>query len=276
MRNLVLNGRAKNRRILLAVLVVLCAGVLASAQSGKPKQDPTDPSSQVSDTKSGSTNKRNTRQGATESETPKKETRDSSQPEKRDRQSRFTYEFKQPDFLISHIVIEHDETGRGKITFERKGEEQPIVEPLNLSEKALSRITGLWQTLGFLDSKEDYQSQRQYPHLGTMRLTMAAGGRERAAEFNWTNNKDAFTLVNEYRHAADQAIWAFDIAVARENQPLNTPKLMEYLESLLKSGGLSDPHQLLPLLRELITDERIPLIARNDADRLVKKIEKTK
>jgi hypothetical protein len=261
-------------RILLAALVVLGAGVEASAQSGKPKQDPTEPPAQASDAKTGSTGKRNTRQEATESETPKSETRAIKQPETKDPQSRYTYEFKQPNFIISHIVIDHDETGRGKITFERQGEEQPIVEPLNLSEKAFSRINGLWHSLGFLDSREDYQSQRQYPHLGTMRLRMTAGGRERETEFNWTNNKDAFALVNEYRHAADQAIWIFDISVARENQPLNTPKLMEYLGMLLKSGGLSDPRQLLPLLRELKTDERIPLIARNDADRFVKKIEK--
>lgn len=260
-------------RILLAASVVLGAAVFALAQSGA-KQNPAGPPAQLSDAKSRSASKRNTRQEAAKTGAQKNETPASNQPETKDEQSRYTYEFKQPNFLISHIIIEHDETGRGKITFERKGEEQPIVEPLNLSEKALTRINGLWQTLGFLDSREDYQSQRQYPHLGTMRLKMAAGGRERAAEFNWTNNKDAFALVGEYRRAADQAIWVFDISVARENQPLNTPKLMEYLESLLKSGGLSDPRQLLPLLRELKTDERIPLIARNHADRLLKKIEK--
>ena len=94
------------------------------------------------------------------------------------------------------------------------------------------------------------------------------------AEFNWTNNTDASTLVNEYRKAADQAILVFDIAVARENQPLNAPKLMETMESLLKRDGLSDPRQLLKLLQDLSTDEHVPLIARNHALRLIKKIQK--
>ena len=66
----------------------------------------------------------------------------------------------------------------------------------------------------------------------------------------------------------------FDIGIARENQPLNAPKLMEGLESLLKRNGLSDPQQLLPLLTDLTTDERIPLIARNHAQRLIKQINK--
>jgi hypothetical protein len=188
--------------------------------------------------------------------------------------TKYSYEFTQPQFYIRHILIEHDATGRGKITFERLGEETAIVEPVELSTGALGRIFSLWTTLAFLDSNENYQSAKQFAHLGTMRLMMEQGTRKRTAEFNWTNNKDAFALVNEYRHVADQAVFIFDMSIARENQPLNAPKLMEQLESLLNRNELSDPYQLVPLLRELTTDERLPLIARNHAGRLLKKIEK--
>jgi len=100
------------------------------------------------------------------------------------------------------------------------------------------------------------------------------GDRKRVAEFNWTNNKDAETLANEYRKAVDQVIWVFDVSIARQNQPLNAPKLMEALESLINRDGISDPQQLLPLLKDLSTDEHVPLIARNHALRLIKKIQK--
>jgi hypothetical protein len=103
---------------------------------------------------------------------------------------------------------------------------------------------------------------------------MTRGERTRTAEFNWTHDPNAEALVKEYRRAADQAIFIFDINLSRENLPLNAPKLMDQLESLLKMNGLSDPQQLVPLLRELYMDERIPLIARNHAERLLKKIEK--
>jgi hypothetical protein len=101
---------------------------------------------------------------------------------------------------------------------------------------------------------------------------MEQGTRKRVAEFNWTNNADVSTLASEYRRAADQAIFIFDMSIARQNQPLNAPKLMEVLESLLKREGVSDPKQLLPLLEDLSTDEHVPLIARNHAIRLIKKI----
>jgi uncharacterized protein (UPF0147 family) len=98
--------------------------------------------------------------------------------------------------------------------------------------------------------------------------------RKRTAEFNWTNNKDAAALVDEYRRAADQTILVFDISIARETQPLNGPKLMEQIESMLRRNGLSDPQQLVPLLNDISTDEHLPLIARNHALRLLKQIEK--
>ncbi len=66
----------------------------------------------------------------------------------------------------------------------------------------------------------------------------------------------------------------FDLKLAREMQPLNAPGLMDEMEWDLTRGELSDPYQLVPLLKDLLTDERIPLIARNHAGRLLKKIEK--
>lgn len=186
----------------------------------------------------------------------------------------YSYEFSQPEFHVRHIVIQHDASGRGKITFERLNEEASVVEPIGLSSSVLSRLTELWQALRFLESQEDYQADKQFPHLGTMRIGMAQGTRKRTAEFNWSNNASASALVNEYRRVADQAIFVFDMSVARENQPLNAPRLMDYLESAMKKNWLSDPQQLVPLLKEISTDDHLPLIARNHALRLLKKIEK--
>jgi len=187
---------------------------------------------------------------------------------------KYTYEFTQPRFVVKHIVLEHDATGHGTITFERMNEDVPVVEPIELSPAALARITSYWTALNFLDSQANYQTSQDFSHLGTMRIGMQQGDRKRVAEFNWTHNENASGLVNEYRRLADQVILVFDISIARENQPLNAPKLMEVMESLLKRNGLSDPTQLLPLLRDMSTDEHIPLIARNHALRLIKQIQK--
>jgi uncharacterized protein (UPF0147 family) len=188
--------------------------------------------------------------------------------------TRYFYEFTQPEFVVRHILIEHDATGRGKITFQRKDEEASFEEPVELSMGALGRVLGAWTELRFLESTENYQADKQFSHLGTMRLTMEHDAQKRTAEFNWTNNKLVSLLTNEYRRVADQAILIFDIAVARETQPLATPKLMDQFELQMKRNGLSDPQQLVPLLNEISTDEHLPLIARNHALRLIKTLEK--
>ena len=213
-------------------------------------------------------------QGAKHNSRPQQGSSSAAAAESKTETVKYTYEFSQPKFYIRHIVIEHDANGRGTVTFERLNEDTPVTEPLELSANALARINSAWQGLQFLESDTNYQASKQFPHLGTMKIGMERGDRKRVAEFNWTNDKNAEVLVNEYRKAADQAILIFDISIARENQPLNAPKLMEAMESLLKRNGLSDARQLLKLLQDLSTDEHVPLIARNHALRLIKQIEK--
>lgn len=186
---------------------------------------------------------------------------------------KYTYEFSQPKFVVKHIVVEHDASGRGTITFERLNEDVAVVEKIEISPAALARIQGFWQALDFLNSDANYQTSQSYAHLGTMKIGMEQGEKKRVAEFNWTHNDSASSLVNEYRRISDQAILVFDISIARENLPLNAPKLMEVMESLIRRNGLSDPKQLLPLLRDMSTDEHIPLMARNHALRIIKKLE---
>ncbi len=191
-----------------------------------------------------------------------------------ERAARYFYEFRQPDFVIRHIQIEHDKQGRGTVTFERISDSEPLIEPLELSSAALERINARWTALRFLDSDANYQSEKQRPSLGTTRLRMREGGRERTVEFNFSDDRDAYELANEYRRAAEQVLFVFEMKLALENQPLEAPKLLTRLERLLNMNALSDPQQLLPLLRELHTDERIPLIARNQITRLLKKLDK--
>lgn len=187
----------------------------------------------------------------------------------------YFYEFSKADFLISKLNIEHDATGKGKITFQKRNFAEPITDPLQLSAVTLERVKAIWQALNFLDSTENYQDARDYSHLGTMNFSMKRDGRERSATFNWTDNKDAKNLADEYRRIGQQFVWIFDINVARENQPLESPALIDALDALVRRKEISDPVQMIPLLKELSADERIPLIARNRATKLIERIEKS-
>jgi hypothetical protein len=188
----------------------------------------------------------------------------------------YVYEFSRPDFVVSSVIIEHDELGRGRISFLKKGLEAPESDPITLSAVTLDRIRNALAALNFLDSTESYQYEKDYSHLGNISITYRKGGRERTAKYNWTTNENAKVLMEEYRKIGIQYVWRFDMEVARENQPLNAPSLMDELDSYIRRNEISDPKQMVPLLRELSNDERIPLIARNHATKLVERIENKK
>lgn len=188
----------------------------------------------------------------------------------------YHYEFTQPEFVVSKIIIEHDEAGKGKISFMKKGYDDLISDPVQLSSKTLEKINETLNALNFLASNESYQYEKDFSHLGTIIFRLTRDGKTRNTTFNWTQNKDAKLLMDEYRKISNQFIWMFDISLARENQPLESPKLMDSLDSMIRRNEISDPKQMAPFLQSLVNDERMPLIARNHAGKLVKQVEKEK
>ncbi len=186
----------------------------------------------------------------------------------------YFYEFSQPAFTVSKVLIEHDESGKGKISFMKSISDEVISDPIEVSPAALGRINAALTALNFFDSTENYQYEKDYSHLGNITIKIKKNGRMRETKFNWTQNQDAKTLADEYRKISNQYIWIFDINLARVNQPLESPKLMDMIDSYIRRNEVSDATQLIPFLKELGNDERIPLIARNHATRLIEKIGK--
>ena len=189
---------------------------------------------------------------------------------------RYRYEFDQPDFVVSHVVIEHDDAGKGTISFKRNSLDEDLTEPITVSAATLEKLRSAFEALNFIDSTESYQFEKDFSNMGNVSITLRKDGRERTAKYNWTTNKDAKILMDEYRRLSNQYVWLFDFNLARENQPLDTPKLVESLDGLIKRNEISDPLQMLPFLTAVSNDERVPLIGRNKAGKIVKQIEKQK
>jgi len=186
----------------------------------------------------------------------------------------YFYEFTQPKFVITKITITHDGSGKGTLTFSKGEFDEPITEPLQLSQTTLDKINGSLTALDFLNSTENYQYEKDYSHLGNVAFRLKKDGREREVHYNYTTNKDAKDLMDEYRRISNQIIWMFDMNVARVNQPLDAPRQMDALDSYMQRNEIADPSQLVPFLKGLTDDERIPLIARNHAGKMIKQIEK--
>ena len=98
----------------------------------------------------------------------------------------YFYEFSQPDFVIERILIEHDEAGKGKLSFMKKGYSELVSDPVEVSPTAMERINNALAALNFLDSNENYQYEKDFAHLGTMSFRLKKEGRERTATFSRT------------------------------------------------------------------------------------------
>jgi hypothetical protein len=261
---------------IIFALFILTFAVSAQTRTRKPSKTPAGKTTQAETTKQAESE-----QTAPPTASAKKNSRPASETVENQtapvaETSGFVYEFSQPEFVIAKIRIEHDDGGKGKITFKKKDFDKEISDPIKLTDATLEKIKTHFAALNFLDSTESYQHENDYSHLGTMKITMQKNEKQRTAEFNWTDNKDAKAIADEYRKIGNQYIWMFDISVARENQPLEAPRLMKSLDNYLKRGEISDPSQMIPFLKDLSDDERIPLIARNNASRIIKEIEKMK
>lgn len=188
----------------------------------------------------------------------------------------YFYEYTRPGFAYGRIAIEHDEAGKGKISFVKDGFDELMTDPLELSPVTLKNLKDAFTALDFLSSNENYQTPRDHSNMGNVEITLKKDGRARTAKYNWTDNKHAKFLMDEYRRIGNEYTWKFEMAVALQNQPLETPSLMERMDSYIQRKEISDPPHLLALLTELSTDERLPLIARDRAVKIVKQLEKAR
>lgn len=188
---------------------------------------------------------------------------------------RYRYLFENERFTTPVQEIEFDGVGQGKFRFKRKDNDE-IVNDLSVSSAVLTQIQTLLSELNFLTSNEDYQHKKDFSHLGTMTITYARDGKERAVKFNYTDNASLSRLTDIFRNLATQETRVFEMETVRANDPLSLPAQLRHLENELKGKHVADPNRFVPILEEIKLDEGVPLIARNHAERLIQGIKKGK
>ena len=187
----------------------------------------------------------------------------------------FKYIFENPRFTTPFQEVEFDGDGRGQFRFQRKDQDE-IANRLQVSPAVLAQIQTLLSELNFLASTEDYQHKKDFSHLGTMTISHGRGGQERTVKFNYTDNSAMNRLADIFRNLTNQETRIFEMETVLANDPISMPAQLRVLENELKSKHIADPDRFTPLLTSLKTDEAIPLIARNHAERLLQMIKKGK
>lgn len=188
----------------------------------------------------------------------------------------FAYKFENQRFYIPVIEVDLGPDGAGEVRFKRGESDEVIDLKLKPAPQTLARIRHLVESTNFVESEEDYQSKKDFSHMGWMTIVARQGGRERKVRFNYTHNAEVKELSDIFHGLAVQEIQLFDIENARQYQPLDLPKQLEVLESSLRLGRVAEPERVLAMLEDIAGDNTGTLIARNHAGRIIKDIRKGK
>jgi hypothetical protein len=190
--------------------------------------------------------------------------------------SSFSYKFENARFHIPLIEIDLASDGTGELRFKR-GEYDEIIDlKLRLLPATFARIRQLYSETGFLTSKEEYQAKKDFSNLGWITLSAREGDLKREARFNHSDNQQIRELSEIYRAIATQQMHLFDLDVAGQYQPLDLPTQLRVLERDLELQRVAEPEQVLAALRDINSNDALPLIARNHAKRIADNIEKKK
>ncbi len=183
----------------------------------------------------------------------------------------FHYEFAQPNFLVSKIEISLDGQGTGKMAYWEKDADPTSVD-ISLRPETLSRLKGMIEKLTL--TPDDLTPSDRHQNLGTTRIAFWQGTAHRETAFTYTPNPQMNAISQFFRGMVTQHQRKSQLEVARRYQPLDTPKILKDLESDLNGNRIAEPVALGSLLKSLSNDERIPLIARNQAKKLFERVGK--
>ncbi len=188
----------------------------------------------------------------------------------------FTYKFENPRFYVPLMEIEVRPDSSGELRFKRGESDEMLDLKFKLMPATLARIRQLCETSKFLTSDVEYQDKKDFSHLGWISLSAWEGERSRKVRFNFTLNPEIRELADIFRGIATQEIHVFDMETAQQYQPLDLPGRLDALENDLRLERLAEPQRMLAPLREIAGDDTQPLIARNQATRIIEGIKKGK
>ncbi len=177
----------------------------------------------------------------------------------------YRYEFEQPRFLVTRIVIALDAAGRGTLEYVEQDAPEPIRAPVALRPESLARLQQLAAKVAALPPQSPSE---KHANLGLSKLTLVVSGKPACVAFTYTQQPDALELARFFRGLVTQHQRVEQIQVARRYQPLDVPKLLRDLEVDLNAQRIAEPAALSDLLGSLAGDLRLSLIARNHARRL--------
>lgn len=161
----------------------------------------------------------------------------------------YRYEFEQPNFLVTRIVIVLDAEGRGTLEYVEKDVPEPTRAPVTLRPESLARLRRLAEQVASLPPAPPSE---KHANLGLSKLSLVVNGQPVVVAFTYTPHPALLELGQFFRGLITQHQRVSQIEVARRYQPLDVPKLLRDLEADLNANRIAEPAALGDLLASLV------------------------
>ncbi len=185
--------------------------------------------------------------------------------------SKLTYTKKLKGSVPEYICISVDSSGAG--TYEgRKLDEPPNPRPIQLSPAVAARLFALARDLGYFRDN-DLESHKKVANLGLKVFTYQQGTEINRAEFNYTLNRQAQELSDQFEKIASVEQHLTNLEFSMKYDPLGLPGELRQIQIDLANDALADPQLLIPALEKISRNSRYMHLAQSRAQDILQRIQ---
>jgi hypothetical protein len=148
----------------------------------------------------------------------------------------------------------------------------PYMVKFTMTDELRDRIFALAEKANRFRGEFDYK-KGNIANMGRKTLVYEDGADRWETDYNWSQNPAIQELTTIFRGISNTFEGARRIQHLRRHDRLGLDAEMRHLEELSKRGELLEVHAIAPLLREIAADASIMHIARQRAEKILRKAE---
>jgi hypothetical protein len=160
-----------------------------------------------------------------------------------------------------------------RATVARSGElREPYMVKFVFTEKNRERVFSLLRQLNHFEGDFDYRRGR-VAQTGVKTLIYKEGSRRVESSYNWSEKRAVQELTELFHRVSASAEFERRLRHLRRYDRLGLDAELRAMEKLAREDRLEEVHILLPVLREIASDAAVMRLARDRAQRLLRRWE---
>lgn len=169
-----------------------------------------------------------------------------------------------------YVYIRVDTSGKG-IYEGRSLESKPHPEALLFGKMFTKRLFVLTEELNYFRGLR-FKSQKRFANVGEKTLIFRDSGREHKVVYNYSNNRNLRELESLFEKIVNVQQHLALLQHALKFDRLGLATHLRKIQVDLKKKAIADPQQLVPTLKQIVSNPRLLSLAQNRAQSILEKL----